>query len=121
MSVNRLPNPNRSSLLVIENAQIGITYTPVLSDAFKVVTLSNAGTIAVTLPTNATVPYPVGTELHFEWEGVGQPTISAVTPATTTIQSTAATPASPKLRIRYAACTAHKRGIDDWRVWGDIA
>lgn len=45
------------------NAQTGATYTFVLGDAGNVVTLSNAGAVAVTVPTNASVAFPVGTVL----------------------------------------------------------
>jgi len=105
----------------VENVQTGTTYTPVLGDAFKMITLSNAAAIAVSIPTDADVAYPDFTELHFEWEGVGQPTISAATPGTTTILSNGTTAAQPKLRARYSAATAWKKGPNDWRVWGDIS
>jgi hypothetical protein len=115
-STNTFP----AGLPLSENPQVGTTYTTVLGDAHKIVTLSNAAAITASIPTNASVAYPVGTLIHFEWEGVGQPTITAVTPGTTTILSNAATAASPKLRARYSACTAWKEGTDTWRIWGDI-
>lgn len=104
------------------NAQTGTTYTPVLSDAAALVTLNNASAISVTIPTNASVAYSVGTQISFAWvTGAGQPTISAVTPGTTTIISTGTTSASPKLRVVNAVATCIKIATDTWLVTGDIA
>ena len=104
------------------NAQTGTTFTPALSDANNIVTLNNAASIAVTIPTNASVAYTIGTQLTFAWiTGAGQPTISAVTPGTTTIISTGATSASPKLRVANSVATAIKIATDIWLVTGDIA
>lgn len=104
------------------NAQTGTTYIPALTDANALVTLNNASAISVTIPTNASVAYPVGTQISFAWiTGAGQPTISAVTPGTTTILSTGATSASPKLRVANSVATAIKIATDSWLVTGDIA
>ena len=104
------------------NTQTGTTFTPALSDAASLVTLNNAAAIAVTIPTNASVAYAIGSQLNFVWiTGAGQPTISAVTPGTTTIISTGATAASPKLRVVNSVATALKIATDIWLVTGDIA
>lgn len=104
------------------NAQTGTTYTPVLTDNNKVVTLNNASAIAVTIPTNASVAFPVGARIDFIWTtGAGQPTISAVTPGTTTITSAGATSASPKIATKETGCTAIKLATDVWQVIGSLA
>ena len=104
------------------NTQTGTTYTPVLSDNGQIVTLNNASAISVTIPTNASVAYPIGAQITFAWiTGAGQPTISAVTSGTTTILSTGATAASPKLRVVNSTATAVKLATDSWIVIGDIA
>jgi hypothetical protein len=103
------------------NAQTGTTFTPALSDAASIVSLNNAAAISVTIPTNASVAYQVGTELIFVWiTGAGQPTISAVTPGTTTILSVGTTTASPKLRAVNSWAIAKKLATDLWVVWGDL-
>jgi hypothetical protein len=53
--------------------------------------------------------------------GAGQTTIQAVTSGTTTILSTAAAPAAPKIRARYGMTTCIKAATDTWYVVGDIA
>ena len=104
------------------NTQTGTSYTPVLGDNGQIVTLNNASAISVTIPTNASVAYPVGAQINFAWiTGAGQPTITAVTPATTTILSTGATSTGPKLRVANSTATCVKLATDTWIVMGDIA
>ena len=104
------------------NAQTGTTYTTVLGDNGQLITLNNASAIAVSIPTNASVAYPIGAQINFAWiTGAGQPTISATTPGTTTILSTGATSTSPKLRAVNSTATCVKILTDTWIVAGDIA
>jgi hypothetical protein len=102
------------------NAQTGTTFTPAIGDATTLVTLSNASAIAATIPTNGNVGYTTGTQLNFIQIGAGQVTISAVTPATTTITSSGGTSTSPKLRAQYSMATIIKVATDTWYVVGDI-
>ena len=89
------------------NAQTGTTYTPVLGDNGKLVTLNNASAITVSIPTNASVTYAVGAQINFAWiTGAGQPTIQAASSGTTTILSTGATSTAPKLRVANSVCSA---------------
>jgi hypothetical protein len=104
------------------NTQTGTSYTPVLGDNGKIVTLNNASAISVTIPTNASVAYPIGAQINFAWiTGAGQPTITAATPGTTTILSTGATSTGPKLRVANSTATCVKLATDTWIVMGDIA
>jgi hypothetical protein len=61
------------------NAQVGITYTVVSTDENKLVTLSNAASIAVTLPIASAVGFTAGAEFHFKNQGVGTVTITPTT------------------------------------------
>ena len=104
------------------NAQTGTTYTTVLADNGKIVTLNNASAITVSIPTDASVPYAIGAEINFAWiTGAGQPTIQAVTSGTTTILSTGTTSTAPKLRVVNSFCSAVKIATDIWLVTGDIS
>ena len=97
-------------------------YTLALSDQGDILLASNgstAGTISV--PTNATVAFPTGTQITIIQTGSGQLTISATTPATTTITSTSATSTTPKLRAQNSSATLIKTGTDTWYVVGDIS
>ena len=102
------------------NAQTGTTYTFAASDSFNtLVTLSNAAAIAVTIPTNATTAFPVGTVLNFAQTGAGQATISGASGVTLT--SVGATAATPKTRVQYSAGSAVQTAANAWLVIGDIA
>lgn len=96
-------------------------YTAVLADAYqKVIFMNKATAVAVKIPTNASVAYPVGTVLNVLNKGAGTVTISAVTSGTTSIISAGATSASPTLgTAKMAACI--KVATDTWYVVGAIA
>jgi hypothetical protein len=51
----------KADLALVQNAQTGTTYSFVAADFTKLVTLSNASPVAVTLPLEATVPWSAGT------------------------------------------------------------
>ena len=67
------------------NAQVGTTYTVVAGDQGKLVTFTNAGTIAVTLP-QATGSFPAGWFADLRNKGATDVTI---TPTTSTINAAA--------------------------------
>lgn len=103
------------------NAQTGTTYTAVSTDQYQVlVTMSNASANTFYIPTDATINFPIGTAITVAQEGVGVTTITATTPATTTILSAGATAASPVL-ARYKSAVCVKLAANSWRVYGAIA
>lgn len=107
---------------VTTQAQTGTTYTFVLADADqKLVTASNASAQTYSIPTNASVAFPIGTVINIIQIGAGQVTIQAVTSGTTTVLSNGVTAAAPKLRVQYSAASLIKVGTDTWYVVGDIA
>jgi len=101
------------------NAQTGTTYTTVLADNGKLVTLSNAAAIAVTIPPYSSVNYPTGAQLNLAQTGAGQVTVSGGSGVT--VVSTGATAATPKARAQYSTMTAIQTSQDNWLVVGDIS
>jgi hypothetical protein len=101
------------------NTQTGTTYTTVLADNGKLTTLSNAAAIAVTIPLNSSVAYPVGAQINMAQLGAGQVTVSGA--GGVTIVSTGATAATPKTRAQYSTLTCVQTSTDNWLVMGDIA
>ena len=101
--------------------QSGTTYTLVLADQGKYVEFTNSSAVTISIPTNASVAFPVGTSIDIIQEGAGQLTVQAVSSGTTEVLSTGATAAAPKTRTRYSALTIKKVKTDSWRVIGDIA
>lgn len=98
------------------------TYTIADGDQNALFTMNAATAKRFQIPTDATFNFAIGTQVHFAWiTGAGQPTIEAVTPATTTILSTGATSTAPKLRLANSAATAIKLAANSWLVVGDIS
>jgi hypothetical protein len=102
------------------NSQTATSYTSVITDASKLVTMNLATANDFKIPTNASVAYAVGTTINVIQIGAGQTTISAVTSGTTTIASTGATATAPALRAQYSSATCIKVATDTWYVVGDI-
>jgi hypothetical protein len=97
-------------------------YTIASGDEGYLFSMNNAATQQFNIPTDATFNFAIGTEVHFVWiTGAGQPTIGATTPGTTTVISTGATSATPKLRVVNSAATAIKLAANNWLVVGDLA
>jgi hypothetical protein len=116
------PTINDPKLNLSINANTSTTYTFVLADNGKLVTSNNASAQTLSIPTNASVAYPVGTQINVAWiTGAGQPTINAVTSGTTTVLSTGATSTAPKLRVVNSVASCIKIATDTWLVTGDVA
>jgi hypothetical protein len=97
------------------NPQVGVTYTGVLSDAEKMITLNNAAAIAMTIPANASVAYPVGTQLNFMQLGAGQVTVG-ITSDTLNVEASLTT----SLAGQYAVATALKVSATEWTLFGNL-
>ena len=97
-------------------------YTFASGDEGQLFSMNNAASVQFNIPTDATFNFAVGTEINVFWiTGAGQPTIGAVTPGTTTVISTGATSATPKLRVVNAGATCKKLAANSWIVFGDIS
>jgi hypothetical protein len=113
------PNITGGSWNIGINAQTGTSYTTVLADNGKLVTLTNAAAIAVTIPPNSSVVYPVGAQINMAQLGAGQVTVSGGSGVT--IVSTGATASAPKARAQYSTLTAVQTSTDNWLIMGDIS
>ena len=96
------------------NAQTGTTYTLVLTDNGRLVTLSNAAAITLTVPTNASVAFATGTVINIQQIGAGQVTVAGAAGVTVTGTGT-------KLRTQYSAAALVKTGTDSWTLIGDLS
>jgi ethanolamine ammonia-lyase large subunit len=93
------------------------SYTAVLADAAKLVEISSSSATTFSIPTDASVDFPVGTQISILQTGTGQVTIAAVTSGTTTVNATPGL----KLRAQWSAATLIKRAANLWVVTGDLA
>lgn len=98
------------------NAQTGTSYTLVLSDNGKMVTLSNASAITLTVPANASVAFAVNAEIDLAQLGAGQVTVAAAGGVTlNSYQSKVA------LVGQYAGATLKQTATDVWILIGNLA
>jgi hypothetical protein len=97
------------------NAQTGTTYTLALSDAHKLVTLSNASAITLTVPTNSSVAFEIGDQVNLLQLGAGQVTVSG---SGVTFRSEGS---KLKLKGQYAMATLVKIDTDTWVLVGNTA
>jgi len=98
------------------NAQTGTTYTLVAADLGKIVTLSNASGITLTVPPSV---FSTGNIINIQQIGAGQVTLAQG--AAVTITSTGATASAPKLRSQYSAASIICTGSNTFTVIGDIS
>jgi hypothetical protein len=103
------------------DVQTGTTYTLEATDQYQVLVItSNASAKTVSIPTDATYNFPVGTAVSFLNTGAGDLTINAVTSGTTTITSAGATAAAPKVG-QYKSAVAIKTAANAWTVVGAVS
>lgn len=99
------------------NAQTGTTYTLVLDDAGKLVTLNNASPVALTVPTNASVAFPVGAVIAVAQLGAGLVSIAGASGVT--INGT--TPGDDDLTGQWATASLTKLDTNTWLLSGGLA
>lgn len=99
----------------VENAQTGTSYTLVLTDAGKMITMTNASGNTLTVPPNSSVAFPVNTRLDVIQYGAGQTTIAAG--AGVTIYSSGS---KLKLTGQYSGASLWKKATDTWVLIGDL-
>jgi hypothetical protein len=103
------------------NSQAGSTYTLTATDQYQVLVVTTNGSAkTVSIPTNASVAFPVGTAVTILNTGAGTLTINAVTAGTTTITSAGSTSGSPTV-AQYKSAVCIKTGTDTWSVVGAIS
>ena len=105
-----------ATLNVTFNAQTGTTYSLVAGDVNKLVTLSNAGAITLTVPNGV---FTVGQQINIQQLGAGQVTVAS--DGTTVLTSTGATSTAPKLRAQYSAATIICTSSNNFTVIGDLS
>lgn len=98
------------------NAQTGTTYTLVASDLNKLVTLSNASAITLTVPNGV---FTTGQQINVQQIGAGQ--VSIASDGTTVLTSTGATSTAPKLRAQFSAATIICTSSNNFTVVGDLS
>jgi hypothetical protein len=107
------PTINDARQNITLNAQTGTTYTLVLTDNGRLVTLNNAAAITLTVPLNATVAFATGAIINLQQIGAGQVTVAGA--AGVTLNGT-----GTKTRAQWSAASLVKTATDTWTLIGDI-
>ena len=98
------------------NAQTGTYYRLTLSDAGKLITLSNAAPVSLRVPPHTEVPLPLGTIIHLVQMGPGRVTVSGSSSGVTVH----ATP-GPRLADQYSTADLIKLKTDHWLLVGRLS
>jgi hypothetical protein len=98
------------------NTQTGTTYTLAVGDAGQLVTLTNASAITLTVPTNASVPFAIGTQITITRAGSGSLTVVGDTGVTVSSAD-----GNLKLRVQWSAATLIKTNTNSWVLIGDLS
>lgn len=97
------------------NNQTGTSYTLVLTDDAKFVTMTNSSANTLTVPLNSSVAFHLHTQITVIQWGTGQTTIAGASGVTIRSAGSAL-----KLRLQYSSCTLLKVGTNEWLLIGDI-
>lgn len=106
---------NRQPAVVVTTTQNGTSYTLTLQDSGTVVETTGSSAVAITVPSNATVPFPVGMTIMVRQYGAGQ--LSIVAASGVTIRSRGG---ALNLAGQYSEAVLTKRAIDEWILSGDL-
>lgn len=98
------------------NTQTGTSYTLAVNDSGQLVTLSNASAVTLTVPTNASVPYAIGTQITITQANSGQVIVVGDTGVTVN-----AADGYLKLRTQWSSATLIKTNTNSWILIGDTS
>jgi hypothetical protein len=85
-----------------------------LTERDDLIEMGSGSAMTVTIPTDATVNFPIGTSIDILQTSTGQVTIAGAGGVTVN-----ATPGL-KLRTTWSSCTLFKRAANTWVVYGDL-
>ena len=91
-------------------------YTLIASDVNKLVTMSDAGTLTLTVPNGV---FTTGQQINVQRLGAGA--VQIRNDGTTVLTSTGATSTAPDLRAQYSACTIICTSSNNFTVIGDLS
>lgn len=102
--------PSRTNIIA-KSASYTLSAT---SERDSLIEVDSGSATTITIPTNSSVEYPVGTSIDILQVGSGEVTIAGDTGVTVN-----ATPGL-KLRAQWSSATLFKRATDTWVVMGDL-
>ena len=98
------------------NTQTGTSYTLAVNDSGQLVTLSNASPVTLTVPTNAAVPFAIGTQITITQANSGQVTVAGAIGVTVNSAD-----GYLNLRTQWSSATLIKTNTNSWILIGDTS
>ena len=86
-----------------------------LTERDDLIEMGSASALTLTIPTDATLDFPIGTSIDILQTGAGQVTVAPVS-GTVTVNATPGL----KLRTTWSSATLFKRAANTWVVFGDL-
>ena len=99
------------------SAQTGASYTLVLANDGQLVTMNNANANTLTVPSNSSVAFPVGTVINFAQIGAGTTTVTAASGVT----MNGVVAGSAAVEKRYSIGSLVKTATNTWLLSGPMA
>jgi hypothetical protein len=106
-------NGEDAPTIIAFNDQTSTSYTLVLSDKSKLVTLANSSPITLTVPTDSAAPFEIGTTINIMQASSGQVTITGASGVA--VRSTPGL----KLRAQWSNASLYKWKTNEWILSGD--
>lgn len=105
---------------LIDNSRISVSevtenYTLALGDEGSLIQINNAAARTITIPANASVAFPIGTQIRFSRKGAGQPIISGAVDVTVNSDGS-----QNQISPQHAIATIIKVGTDEWILFGSL-
>lgn len=94
---------------LLETSEQTADYTLVLADAGKVVNMNKSGAATLTIPTNASVAFPIGTVIRVYNQSADDVTVAGDSGVTVRNEGTVG---------QYAEASCRKRATDEWVMVG---
>lgn len=114
-AVTRGQLDGRAPLRLVINAQTA-SYTLVMADGDgRLITMDSASALTLTVPTNASVAFPIGTQILVQQLGAGQVTVAAASGVVLQSHNNAL-----RARGQFAVLGLVKRLSDTWAVVGNV-
>jgi hypothetical protein len=101
------------------NPQTGTTYTSVLADQSRIITMANAASNTLTIPDSTAIDYPIGTEIRIIQIGAGATTITGSAGGAGVTLNGVLT-GSGNITSQWSEAKLYKAATDTWYVTGEI-
>lgn len=120
-SAQTLTNKTLTEPLISHNVESdGGNRTLVAADQSTIIRMTSASANQLTIPTNASVAFPIGTVIQVWSEGSGTTTIAGDTGVTLQGNGGSASAGSCDIQTQYGGAIIAKVAADTWNVSGDI-